>query len=276
MALLDTSGGAEAKLRAAGQPRAIRDDLEAMRSQREAEKVKLDLNDEADCSGAERATRAASELRLPESLREAGGLSIDRADPPSASRCRARAAPCAVSPKVSMRAGDVDELVLVGGTSRMARVRSLLQRLLGGREPNCDVSPEEAVAHGTAIQVALTDARRPSPSPRPRHSPLPYHHAHLRSSSQAAILTDRKKVQSAPPRLRCRAPGGRGREMSLVHVPHRRYSYHPSYSHPAALLRPASMPLSLLGLEVPCVASSARGLISARGLGLLTQSGSPP
>ena len=56
---------------------------------------------------------------------------------------------------------DVDELVMVGGSSRMARIRQLLRDELKGREPNCDVSPEEAVAHGTAIQAAiLTDRKR--------------------------------------------------------------------------------------------------------------------
>ena len=61
-----------------------------------------------------------------------------------------------------MKVGDVDELVLVGGSSRMAKIRKLLRDFLGGdREPNCDVSPEEAVAHGTAIQAAiLTDRKK--------------------------------------------------------------------------------------------------------------------
>ena len=63
--------------------------------------------------------------------------------------------------RVEMKPSDVDELVLVGGTSRMAAVRSMLQTFFDGREPNCDVSPEEAVAHGTAIQAAiLTDRKK--------------------------------------------------------------------------------------------------------------------
>ena len=43
----------------------------------------------------------------------------------------------------------------------MAKIRQLLRQLMGDREPNCDVSPEEAVAHGTAIQAAiLTDRKK--------------------------------------------------------------------------------------------------------------------
>ena len=58
------------------------------------------------------------------------------------------------------RVRDADELVLVGGSSRMSRVRSLLAERFG-KEPNCAVSPEEAVAHGTAIQAAiLTDRKK--------------------------------------------------------------------------------------------------------------------
>ena len=56
---------------------------------------------------------------------------------------------------------DIHEVVLVGGSTRMAKVRSLLRDFFAGKEPNCAVSPEEAVAHGTAIQAAiLTDRKK--------------------------------------------------------------------------------------------------------------------
>ena len=51
--------------------------------------------------------------------------------------------------RIKLAVEDVDELVLVGGSSRMARIRQLLGEALGDREPNCDVSPEEAVAVNT-------------------------------------------------------------------------------------------------------------------------------
>ena len=60
-----------------------------------------------------------------------------------------------------MQAAQVDEVVLVGGSTRMAKVRALLRDFFAGKEPNCAVSPEEAVAHGTAIQAAiLTDRKK--------------------------------------------------------------------------------------------------------------------
>tara|TARA_B100000795_G_scaffold142245_1_gene106504 strand:- start:300 stop:488 length:189 start_codon:yes stop_codon:yes gene_type:complete len=43
----------------------------------------------------------------------------------------------------------------------LAQVRALLRDHFEGKEPNCAVSPEEAVAHGTAIQAAiLTDRKK--------------------------------------------------------------------------------------------------------------------
>ena len=59
------------------------------------------------------------------------------------------------------RAHQIDELVLVGGSTRIPAIRRRLTALLGGREPNCALPPEEAVARGTAIQAgALVDAKK--------------------------------------------------------------------------------------------------------------------
>ena len=144
----------------------VTDDVEAMRALREeAERIKIDLNDEADCSGRfEEHDTGVVEVRLPKSLAKAGPLSVDRA---TFERISAALLERAIQPvrdvltKLSMPIKDVDELVLVGGSSRMARIRQLLRDFFGDREPNCDVSPEEAVAHGTAIQAAiLTDRKK--------------------------------------------------------------------------------------------------------------------
>ena len=141
-------------------------DVEAMRALREeAERIKIDLNDEADCSGRfEEHDTGVVEVRLPASLAAAAPLSVDRA---TFERISAALLERAIQPvrdvlgKLSMPVADVDELVLVGGSSRMARIRRLLRDFFGDREPNCDVSPEEAVAHGTAIQAAiLTDRKK--------------------------------------------------------------------------------------------------------------------
>ncbi|ELP84642.1 Luminal-binding protein 4 precursor, putative [Entamoeba invadens IP1] len=50
---------------------------------------------------------------------------------------------------------DIDEIVLVGGSTRIPKVRDLLKEFFNGKEPNTEVNPDEAVAHGAAIQGAV-------------------------------------------------------------------------------------------------------------------------
>ncbi len=54
--------------------------------------------------------------------------------------------------------GELDELVLVGGSTYMPVVETML-RDVTGLEPSRDVSPEEAVSQGAAIHAALLEAR---------------------------------------------------------------------------------------------------------------------
>ena len=51
-----------------------------------------------------------------------------------------------------IEAKDVDEIILVGGSTRMPQVQELVKRLGGGKEPNRSVNPDEVVAVGAAIQ----------------------------------------------------------------------------------------------------------------------------
>jgi len=53
-----------------------------------------------------------------------------------------------------IRPADVDEIVLVGGSTRIPKVRQLLTDFFG-KPPNSDIDPDQAVAMGTAIQVKL-------------------------------------------------------------------------------------------------------------------------
>jgi heat shock protein 5 len=48
---------------------------------------------------------------------------------------------------------DIDEVVLVGGSTRIPKVQSLLQEFFEGKEPNKGINPDEAVAYGAAVQV---------------------------------------------------------------------------------------------------------------------------
>jgi molecular chaperone HscC len=53
-----------------------------------------------------------------------------------------------------MRSNQLDEIVLVGGATRMPMVRKLVTKLFG-RFPVVDINPDEAIAMGAAVQVAL-------------------------------------------------------------------------------------------------------------------------
>jgi molecular chaperone DnaK len=50
---------------------------------------------------------------------------------------------------------DIDEVILVGGATRMPSVQALVRRLTGGKEPNQSVNPDEVVAIGAAIQAGV-------------------------------------------------------------------------------------------------------------------------
>ncbi len=52
----------------------------------------------------------------------------------------------------NMQAKDLDEVVLVGGATRMPMVQELVRKLTDGKEPNKGVNPDEVVAVGAAIQ----------------------------------------------------------------------------------------------------------------------------
>ncbi|GAW48680.1 MULTISPECIES: molecular chaperone DnaK [unclassified Nocardioides] len=50
---------------------------------------------------------------------------------------------------------DLDEVILVGGSTRILAVQELVRRLTGGKEPNMTVNPDEVVAVGAAVQSAI-------------------------------------------------------------------------------------------------------------------------
>ena len=50
-----------------------------------------------------------------------------------------------------MRAGELDEVILVGGSTRMPAVQELVEQLTG-KKPNMSVNPDEVVAMGAAVQ----------------------------------------------------------------------------------------------------------------------------
>ncbi|MCG5216016.1 molecular chaperone DnaK [Streptosporangium sp. KLBMP 9127] len=54
-----------------------------------------------------------------------------------------------------LTADDLDEVILVGGSTRIPAVQALVRRLTGGKDPNMTVNPDEVVAIGAAVQAAI-------------------------------------------------------------------------------------------------------------------------
>jgi molecular chaperone DnaK len=54
-----------------------------------------------------------------------------------------------------LKASDIDEVILVGGQTRMPAVQDAVKMLFGGKEPHKGVNPDEVVAVGAAIQAGV-------------------------------------------------------------------------------------------------------------------------
>jgi molecular chaperone DnaK len=79
---------------------------------------------------------------------------------------------------------DIDRILLVGGSSRMPAVVDML-RQLSGKEPDCSVSPDEAVAQGAALHAGLLLAELQGKSPS-------FHIRNVNSHSLGVVATDAK------------------------------------------------------------------------------------
>jgi molecular chaperone DnaK len=127
----------------------LRADRQALQRLREAsEKAKIELS-----------SMSETEISLPFITADASGprhlqvkLSRSRFEQLSeALVARLRAPVEAVLQDASLTAASIDEVVLVGGATRMPMVQDLV-RSLTGKEPNKSVNPDEVVAVGAAIQ----------------------------------------------------------------------------------------------------------------------------
>src|SRR5437868_4540606 len=69
--------------------------------------------------------------------------------------------PCrSVIADAGSKVGDIDHLVLVGGSTRMPAVTEVVKELTGGKEPNKGVNPDEVVAVGAALQAGVLKGER--------------------------------------------------------------------------------------------------------------------
>ncbi len=131
----------------------LRTDRQSLQRLREAsEKAKIELS-----------TLMETEVNLPYVTADASGpkhlvMKLTRAKFESLSadllaRCKG---PVEAALKDSgMKVGDIDEVVLVGGSTRMPMVQQLVKQMTGGKEPNKSVNPDEVVAVGAAIQAGV-------------------------------------------------------------------------------------------------------------------------
>jgi len=54
-----------------------------------------------------------------------------------------------------MKKSEIDEVVLVGGSTRIPKVQQLIKDYFNGKEPNRGINPDEAVAYGAAVQGGI-------------------------------------------------------------------------------------------------------------------------
>ena len=54
-----------------------------------------------------------------------------------------------------MSKSQIDEVVLVGGSTRIPKIQQMVQEFFNGKEPNKGINPDEAVAYGAAVQAAI-------------------------------------------------------------------------------------------------------------------------
>jgi molecular chaperone DnaK len=80
--------------------------------------------------------------------------------------------------------GDLDHVLMVGGSTRMPMVTETL-RGLSGKEPNCSVSADEAVAHGAALRAGIELSK--SAGERPQ-----FRIRNVNSHSLGVVATDSK------------------------------------------------------------------------------------
>ncbi|ROT68763.1 Bip [Penaeus vannamei] len=50
---------------------------------------------------------------------------------------------------------EIDEIVLVGGSTRIPKIQQLVKEFFGGKEPSRGINPDEAVAYGAAVQAGV-------------------------------------------------------------------------------------------------------------------------
>jgi molecular chaperone DnaK len=129
-----------------------KDKMALQRLREAAEKAKIELSSSGQSSINLPYITASADgpLHLDETLTRANfqQLTSDLLD-----RCKAPFA--SVIKDAGISVGQIDHVVLVGGSTRMPAVTELVKELTGGKEPNKGVNPDEVVAVGAALQAGV-------------------------------------------------------------------------------------------------------------------------
>ncbi|KAL1273568.1 hypothetical protein QQF64_026382 [Cirrhinus molitorella] len=59
-----------------------------------------------------------------------------------------------------MKKSDIDEIVLVGGSTRIPKIQQLVKEFFNGKEPSRGINPDEAVAYGAAVQAGVLSGEK--------------------------------------------------------------------------------------------------------------------
>ena len=131
----------------------LREDRQALQRLKEAaEKAKIELS-----------TVMETEINLPFITADASGpkhlqmkltrAKLEQLTEDLVQRCRVPFEQALKDAKLT--AQDLDEVVLVGGATRMPMIQDLVRELAGGKEPHKGVNPDEVVAIGAAVQAGV-------------------------------------------------------------------------------------------------------------------------
>lgn len=69
-----------------------------------------------------------------------------------------------------LKKSDIDEIVLVGGSTRIPKIQQLVKEFFNGKEPSRGINPDEAVAYGAAVQAGVLSGEEDTGKSSPLYS----------------------------------------------------------------------------------------------------------